>query len=261
MPFTKLNPAVGRVMIALLFLISGLGKIAAPEATQGYIASVGLPFPALAYFGALAAELGGGLLLLIGYRTRIVALGMAGFTLATALFFHNNFADQNQMIHFLKNIAIMGGLLQAYAFGAGAYSIDSRRPTAESLFTRSLDTFLAKDMKGWAALCDENVVAEFPFAPAGSPTRIEGREALYEYLRNYPDVIDVRSIPTRKIYTTSDPNVAIAEWSVSGRVIRNGNPYEMSYATFVTFRNGLIVNYREYWNPQVFLAALGGDKF
>lgn len=116
-------------------------------------------------------------------------------------------------------------------------------------------------MKAWTDLCTDDVVAEFPFAPEGSPTRIEGRGALFEYLRNYPDVIDVREIPTTRIYPTIDPNVAIAEWSVSGSVVSNGNPYNMKYATFVTFRDGLIANYREYWNPQVFLAAMSGTSF
>lgn len=133
--------------------------------------------------------------------------------------------------------------------------------TAEQLLQRSLDKFLAKDMKAWTDLCTDDVVAEFPFAPEGSPTRIEGRDALFEYLRNYPDLIDVREIPTTRIYPTDDPNVAIAEWSVSGSVVSNGNPYNMKYATFVTFRDGLIANYREYWNPQVFLAALSGASF
>ena len=133
--------------------------------------------------------------------------------------------------------------------------------TAEQLLQRSLDRFLAKDMKAWTDLCTDDVVAEFPFAPEGSPARIEGRGALFEYLRNYPDVIDVREISTTRIYPTDDPNVAIAEWSVSGSVVSNGNPYNMKYATFVTFRDGLIANYREYWNPQVFLAALSGASF
>jgi ketosteroid isomerase-like protein len=137
----------------------------------------------------------------------------------------------------------------------------SNTPSAVDLLQRSLDAFLAKDMKGWTDLCADDVVAEFPFAPEGSPARIEGREALYEYLRCYPDVIDVREIPTVRIYPTDDENVAIAEWSVSGSVVTNGNPYEMSYATFVTFRDGLIVNYREYWNPQAFLKALSGASF
>ncbi|NHF67493.1 nuclear transport factor 2 family protein [Xanthomonas hortorum] len=129
------------------------------------------------------------------------------------------------------------------------------------LLRRSLDTFLAKDMKGWADLCADDVVAEFPFAPEGSPRRLEGRTALYEYLRNYPDVIDVRELPTMRIYATDDPNVAIAEWSASGRVLSNGNPYEMSYATFATFKDGLMVRYREYWNPQAFMAAMSGAQF
>lgn len=137
----------------------------------------------------------------------------------------------------------------------------SSTPSAVDLLKRSLDTFLAKDMKGWTDLCADDVVAEFPFAPEGSPTRIEGREALYEYLRGYPDLIDVREIPALRIYPTDDANVAIADWSVSGSVVTNGNPYEMSYATFATFRDGLIVNYREYWNPQAFLKALSGATF
>lgn len=137
----------------------------------------------------------------------------------------------------------------------------SDSPSAGELLRHSLDLFLAKDMKGWSLLCADDVVAEFPFAPQGSPTRLEGRVALYEYLRNYPNVIDVRSIPHLRIYSTTDPNVAIAEWSSSGEVMTNGNPYEMSYATFVTFKDGLIAKYREYWNPLAFLQAMDGAQF
>ncbi|KAF5996963.1 nuclear transport factor 2 family protein [Streptomyces mirabilis] len=137
----------------------------------------------------------------------------------------------------------------------------SNIPSAVDLLRRSLDTFLAKDMKAWTDLCADDVVAEFPFAPEGAPARIEGREALFDYLRGYPDVIDVREIPAVRVYPTDDENVAIAEWSVKGSVVSNGNPYNMSYATFVTFRDGLIANYREYWNPQVFLNALAGANF
>ena len=117
---------VGRIFIAVLFLLSGLGKVAAPAATQGYISAMGLPAPVLAYFGSTAVELIGGVLLIVGFRVRAVAVGMAVFTLLTAVFFHRDFADQNQMIHFLKNIAIVGGLLQVAAFGAGRFSLDRR---------------------------------------------------------------------------------------------------------------------------------------
>ncbi|WP_405910285.1 nuclear transport factor 2 family protein [Streptomyces sp. NBC_00828] len=133
--------------------------------------------------------------------------------------------------------------------------------TAVDLLRRSLDKFLAKDMKGWADLCADDVVAEFPFAPEGTPARLEGRDAVYEYLRNYPDVIDVHKLPSVQIHATDDPNLAVAEWSASGTVLTNGNAYEMSYATFVTIRDGQIVNYREYWNPQAFLAAMSGSEF
>ncbi len=119
--------AGGRLLIAVLFLLSGLGKVAAPAMTQGYIASAGLPVPLLGYLITIIVEVGGGLLLIIGFQTRIAALVLAAFTLAAALAFHNNFADQNQMIHFFKNMAILGGLLQVAAFGPGSMSLDARR--------------------------------------------------------------------------------------------------------------------------------------
>lgn len=119
--------AAGRILIALIFIMSGLSKLGAPAATQGYIASVGLPLPILGFVIAVLAEVGGGILLLVGYRTKVVAAGLALFTFATAVFFHHNFADQNQMIHFLKNLAIIGGLLQVAAFGATRLSFDARR--------------------------------------------------------------------------------------------------------------------------------------
>lgn len=120
-----LTAAAGRVLLASLFLISGIGKLMAPAATKAYIASAGVPVPELAYLLALGVELGLATVLIAGYRTRLVALLMALFTLMTALFFHSHFGDQNQMIHFLKNIAITGGLLQLAAYGAGSLSADA----------------------------------------------------------------------------------------------------------------------------------------
>jgi putative oxidoreductase len=120
-------PAVGRVLLAAVFLVSGVGKLAAPQAMTGYIESAGLPFPTIALGLAILFEVGGGLLLVFGYRTRWAALALAVFTVAATLAFHTNFADQNEMLAFLKNAAILGGLLQVVAFGAGAYSLDNRR--------------------------------------------------------------------------------------------------------------------------------------
>ena len=125
----SLLPLVGRLLIATIFLVSGYGKLMAPSGTIGYIASVGLPLPQFAYAGALIAELGGGLLLVLGYRTRLVAAALAVFSVVSALLFHNALGDQNQLFHFLKNLAMAGGLLQFITYGAGSINLDSRKAT------------------------------------------------------------------------------------------------------------------------------------
>ncbi|HEX3504798.1 MAG TPA: DoxX family protein [Xanthobacteraceae bacterium] len=124
---TRYLPFIGRVLIGVPFMMSGLSKLAAYGGTTAMISAAGLPFPPLAFAVAVAVELGGGLLLVLGYHTRSVALALAAFALATAVSFHSNFADQNQMIHFLKNVMMAGGLLQIVAFGAGAISLDHGR--------------------------------------------------------------------------------------------------------------------------------------
>ncbi len=129
---TRYLPAIGRLLIALIFVMSGLSKIANPNQAMGYISAMGLPAPFLLYAIATVIELGGGVLLLLGFQTRLAALLLAIFCVAAALGFHHNFADQNQMIHFLKNLAMTGGLLQIVAFGAGSLSLDARRGSRES---------------------------------------------------------------------------------------------------------------------------------
>jgi len=118
---------VGRILIAAIFVLSGLSKLTAPAATIGYIQSAGLPAPSIAYGVALLVELGGGILLILGYRTRLVAAALTVFAFATALGFHHDLADQNQFIHFFKNVSMAGGLLQVVAFGGGRLSLDARR--------------------------------------------------------------------------------------------------------------------------------------
>jgi len=122
---------IGRVLIALLFVPAGFGKIAGFAGVVGYIGAVGLPLPQLGAVIAIAVELGLGLLLLVGYKTRIVSIILAVFTVATAVFFHNYWAmpaDKayiNQLM-FFKNIAIAGGLLAIAALGAGRFSLDRK---------------------------------------------------------------------------------------------------------------------------------------
>ncbi|MEA3183386.1 MAG: putative oxidoreductase [Gammaproteobacteria bacterium] len=115
---------VGRVLLSVLFLLSGLGKLGAYAATAGYMASVGVPGALLPL--VIAVEILGSVAILLGWQTRVVALLLAGFTLATGVLFHNNFADQVQMIMFLKNLSITGAFLMLAANGAGALSLDAR---------------------------------------------------------------------------------------------------------------------------------------
>ena len=116
--------AAARVLLAALFLVSGVEKVFAPAMIQGYIASAGLPFPPLVYAITVVIELGAGALLLVGFRTRLMAGVLAAFTVAAAIIFHRALGDPNQFVHFLKNLAIAGGLLHVAAVGAGAFSLD-----------------------------------------------------------------------------------------------------------------------------------------
>jgi putative oxidoreductase len=120
-------PLAGRVGIAAIFILSGLSKLAAPAAAIGYIQSVGLPLPQLGLAIAVLVELVGGVALVLGYRTRLVAGALAAFSIVAAIFFHAALGDQNQFIHFFKNVAIAGGLLNVMALGGGAWSLDARR--------------------------------------------------------------------------------------------------------------------------------------
>src|SRR5450755_1598388 len=116
MSVTRYLPFTGRLLIGLPFAMSGLGKLGAIGPTISAIQAVGLPLPPLALAVSVAVELGGGLLLIAGFKARAVAAALALFSLVTAATFHSHFADQNQMIHFLKNVMMAGGLLQVVAF-------------------------------------------------------------------------------------------------------------------------------------------------
>jgi putative oxidoreductase len=122
---TRYLPFVGRLLIGVVFLMSGLSKIPDYAGITTAISGAGLPFAGLGFAVAVVVEIGLGLLLLVGYRARPVALALAIWCVVTAIFFHRNFADQNMMIHFLKNIMIAGGLLQIVHFGAGPVSLDT----------------------------------------------------------------------------------------------------------------------------------------
>jgi putative oxidoreductase len=127
------GPLVGRILMALIFLVSGFGKITGFAGTAGYMASKGMPFAEVLLAGALVFELAGAIMLILGWRVHWGALLLIVFMIPATLMFHNFWAVdaaqyQNQLNHFLKNVAMTGGLLYIMAFGAGPLSLDSRKP-------------------------------------------------------------------------------------------------------------------------------------
>ena len=120
----NVSELAGRSFLAVLFLLSGLGKVGAYGATAAYMSSVGVPGVLLPV--VIATEVLGALAIILGWQTRITALLLAGYTLLTALVFHTNFADQIEMIMFFKNVSIAGGFLLLVVNGAGQLSLDRR---------------------------------------------------------------------------------------------------------------------------------------
>ncbi|ESY25606.1 MULTISPECIES: DoxX family protein [unclassified Mesorhizobium] len=118
---------LGRILLAAIFLLSGFGKLTAISGTAGYFGAMGLPVPTTTAIVVGLIELLGGLAVLVGFQTRIAAWVLAVFTIASAFVAHTGWADQNQMIHFLKNVAITGGFLLLASSGPGAYSVDAKR--------------------------------------------------------------------------------------------------------------------------------------
>lgn len=118
---------IGRILIAAIFLMSGLNKIMAPGATQALMAQFGMPAPGLFLVGAIVLEIGGAFLLLLGAYTFWGSLALLVFMIPTTLIFHTNFADPNQVIHFMKNLAIIGGILYVMGAGPGRISVDAKR--------------------------------------------------------------------------------------------------------------------------------------
>lgn len=125
----RFGPLVGRILVALIFVLSGFNKITGFEGTVGYIASKGLPLPQLAAIAAIVVELAGGLMIVAGWRARWGAAALFVFTAVAAFIFHAYWAvppEQagNQMIHFMKNLSMMGGLLYVLVYGSGPLSVD-----------------------------------------------------------------------------------------------------------------------------------------
>ncbi|MFD0120400.1 nuclear transport factor 2 family protein [Streptomyces virginiae] len=125
----------------------------------------------------------------------------------------------------------------------------SPSPSPSDLYCHSLRLLLDKDIASWVGLWAEHGVMEFPFAPAGRPRRLEGREAVAAYMRDYPDHIDLHDFPDLLIHETTDPSTIVVEMRGVGRLVATGNPFDMTYIAVVTVQDGRFTSYRDYWNP------------
>ena len=114
----------GRFFLAIMFFMSGLTKISQYAGTQGYMEAMGVPGFLLPL--VILTEAVGGLAIILGWKTKYVAIALAGFTVLSAILFHADFSNQTEMTNFMKNIAIAGGFLTLFVHGAGAYSLDNR---------------------------------------------------------------------------------------------------------------------------------------
>lgn len=121
------GPPLGRIFIAALFVVSGFGKLMDPGGTAGYIAGQGLPLPQVLAWATIAVELLGGLMLVVGFKVRAAALVLFLFTIVATVIFHPWWADPSQQNDFLKNVAILGGLLYVAAHGAGKLAMDKEQ--------------------------------------------------------------------------------------------------------------------------------------
>lgn len=118
----KISPLIGRIVIGGFFAFAGLGKIGDVAGTAGYMEMMGLP--GFLVWPAIIFEIALGLAMIVGFKVRWAALAGVAFCVVTAFLFHRDFADQMQMVMFLKNLSIAGGFLMYFAHGAGAYAID-----------------------------------------------------------------------------------------------------------------------------------------
>lgn len=132
--------------------------------------------------------------------------------------------------------------------------------TPHELVDRALELLLAHDMAAFAGLWAEDGVLEFPFAAPGYPTRVEGRGAIAEYMRGYPDILQITEIPHRLIHQSVDPDVVIVEFEATGTVVATRAPYRMSYVAVITLRDNEIALYRDYWSPAAAADVLGGTQ-
>lgn len=127
----------------------------------------------------------------------------------------------------------------------------------EAVFREALSRLANQDLDGWMALCADDIVFEFPFAPDGRPKRLDGKAAVAEYMSHLPGSVELTGPPVLTIHHTVDPETIVIEMRIEGRVPATGDPYAQDYVVILVVKDGLMTHYRDYWNP---LVALNMEK-
>jgi ketosteroid isomerase-like protein len=133
----------------------------------------------------------------------------------------------------------------------------ARREHTNAVIDRAMELLLAHEMTEFALLWAPQGSMEFPFAGPGQPPRLDGRDAIVEYLAGYPDLLDVRAIASQVRHQTLDPQTVIVEFEVDGVVVATQKPYRMSYLAVITVGADGILDYRDYWSPLAAAEILG----
>jgi len=130
---------------------------------------------------------------------------------------------------------------------------------AEQILEQFLTFMLEKDMDKWISLWDEHAVFEFPFALPDFPEKIEGKANIYEYIKDFPEKINLFRFTTPQIHHILNSNILVAEFKCEGQVVHTGLPYKQTYISVIEINNGKISHYKDYWNPLVAIESFGGN--
>lgn len=140
------------------------------------------------------------------------------------------------------------------------YEVEQQHAQTLQPYREQIRHLLDKNMRGWADTFAEDAVLELPYAPANYPRQLEGRAAIFEYVKDFPKHIDLRDISEVAVHQALDPKVLVVETLGEGVVVATGKPYRVRYVWVITVEGGKIVRQRDYWNPLAVLDALGGAE-
>ncbi|MGQ8884350.1 nuclear transport factor 2 family protein [Bacillus paralicheniformis] len=121
-----------------------------------------------------------------------------------------------------------------------------------------LQSMLEKDMEKWIQLWDQDAVFEHPYAPPGFPKKLEGKSAIYEYIKDFPEKIDIVRFTAPTIHQMANTGYAAVEFECEGTVCETGLPYNQQYISLVNMKEGKVVHYKDYWNPLTVIESFGG---